>query len=300
MKVNAFFDTVSGFIYTAQNTILSVIKGIGFFDIVDIIILAFIIFKVIEFCRESRAKTLLKGIFLLLAMYLFSGWLDMLGINWLLEKIVNYGLVILVIIFQPELRRVLERVGHSSLGIFGKNNAGVDRSVLQCIDNVCKAVSSMSEEKTGALIVFENKTPLGEIINTGTVIDAEASVPMLCNVFFPKSPLHDGAMVIRDGRIEAAGCILPLTSNADISQDLGTRHRAAIGMSENSDAVTVVVSEETGIISLTSNGIMKRNFNAQSLRQELYEIFAEDTESQPNIILQMFNKLFKKDGENNG
>lgn len=298
--MNAFFDTVSSFIYTAQNTILSVTKGIGFFDIIDIIILAFIIFKFIEFCRESRAKTLLKGIFLLLAVYVFSGWLGMLGINWILERIVNYGLVILVIIFQPELRRALERVGHSSLSIFGKNDAGVDASVLQCIDNVCKAVSSMSESKTGALIVFKNKTPLGEIVNTGTVIDAEASVPMICNVFFPKSPLHDGAMVISDGRIEAAGCILPLTSNADISQDLGTRHRAAIGMSENSDAVTVVVSEETGIISLTNNGNIKRNFNAQSLRQELYEIFAEETESKPNIIQQVYNKIFKRDGENDG
>lgn len=296
--VNAFLTVVSEFFYTAHNTILSVVKGVGFFDIVDIIILAFIIYKVIEFCRESRAKTLIKGIFLVFAMYILSGWLDMLGINWLLEKVVNYALVILVIIFQPELRRMLERVGHSSFGIFGKNNAGVEQSTIQCIDNVCKAVSSMSEEKIGALIVFENNTPLGDIINTGTVIDAEASVPIVCNVFFPKSPLHDGAMVIKDGRIEAAGCILPLTSNADIAQDLGTRHRAAIGMSENSDAITVVVSEETGVISLTNNGVMKRDFNAQSLRQELYTIFVADTEPKNNIILQAFNKIFKKEGEN--
>ena len=297
--MNAFISVISEFFYTVQNTFLSVIKGVGFFDIVDIIILAFIIYKVIEFCRESRAKTLLKGIFLVLTMYILSGWLDMLGINWLLEKVVNYALVILVIIFQPELRRVLERVGHSSFSIFGRSNAGVDQTTIQCIDNVCKAVSSMSEEKIGALIVFENKTPLGDIINTGTVIDAEASVPMVCNVFFPKSPLHDGAMVIKDGRIEAAGCILPLTSNADIAQDLGTRHRAAIGMSENSDAITVVVSEETGVISLTSNGVMKRDFNAQSLRQELYTIFVSDNEDKSNIIQQAYNKIFKKDGESN-
>lgn len=298
--MESFFNVVSEFSYTAQNTFLSVVKSIGFFDIIDIIILAFVVFKVIEFCRESRAKTLIKGIFVVLIMYILSGWLDMLGINWLLEKVVNYGLVILVIIFQPELRRALERMGHSSLGLFGKNNASVDQTILDCIDDVCKAVSSMSEEKTGALIVFENKTPLGEIINTGTIISAEASVPMICNVFFPKSPLHDGAMIIRDGRIEAAGCILPLTANADISQDLGTRHRAAIGISENSDAVTVVVSEETGIISLTSNGVMKRNFNSQSLRQELYEIFAGDSEQQSNPIQKLWAKLLKKDGENNG
>ncbi len=307
MRVDAFLSSVAEFIYTAKNTFLSVVRGIGFFDIIDIIILAFIIFKVIEFSRESRAKTLLKGIFLVVVMYALSGWLDMLGINWLLEKLINYGLVLLVIIFQPELRRALERMGHSSFGLLGKSNAAVNQSMLDCIDNVCKAVSSMSEVKTGALIVFENKTPLGEIINTGTVIDAEASVPMLCNVFFPKSPLHDGAMIIRDGRIEAAGCILPLTSNADISQDLGTRHRAAIGISENSDAITVVVSEETGIISLTSNGTIERNFNAQSLRQELYEIFAGDDKPKNEAIQQLItkgkqliNRFFKKDGENNG
>ncbi len=297
--MNAFLDVITEFVYTARNTFTSVMKSMGFFDIIDIVILAFIIFKVIEFCKESRAKTLIKGILLVGAMYLLSGWLNMLGINWLLEKVVNYGLVILVVIFQPELRRMLERVGHSSLGIFGKSNADVDQSVIQCIDNVCKAVGSMSDERIGALIVFENKTPLGDIINTGTIVDAEASVPMLCNVFFPKSPLHDGAMVIRDGRIEAAGCILPLTSNADLSQDLGTRHRAAIGMSENSDAITVVVSEETGIISLTNNGIIKRDFNSQSLRQELYNIFVTKEENKNNIIRLMFNKIFKKDGENN-
>jgi len=294
--MSAFFNWISEIFYTAQNTFVSVIKSVGFFDIIDIVILAFIIYKVIEFCRESRAKTLLKGIALVIVMYIFSGWLNMLGINWLLEKVINYGLVILVIIFQPELRRVLERVGHSSFSIFGKNNSGVDQSIIQCIDNVCKAVGTMSEEKIGALIVFENNTPLGDIINTGTVVDAETSVPMLCNVFFPKSPLHDGAMVIRDGRIEAAGCILPLTSNADISQDLGTRHRAAIGMSENSDAITVVVSEETGIISLTSNGVMKRDFNAQSLRQELYNYFVSDVETKENLIIKLYNRLFKKDG----
>ena len=295
--VNAFISVISEFFYTVQNTFLSVVKGVGFFDIVDIIILAFIIYKVTEFCRESRAKTLLKGIFLVLTMYILSGWLDMLGINWLLEKVVDYALVILVIIFQPELRRVLERVGHSSFSIFGRSNAGVDQTTIQCIDNVCKAVSSMSEEKIGALIVFENKTPLGDIINTGTVIDAEASVPMVCNVFFPKSPLHDGAMVIKDGRIEAAGCILPLTSNADIAQDLGTRHRAGLGISETTDSVVVIVSEETGRITLACDGGLIRNLAPSVLEESLKKLLIKEEKVVSKKRLKAIRKNKTKKGE---
>ncbi len=298
--MDTFVQTISDFLYTAQNTLLSIIGSIGIFDIIDIAILTFLIYKVIDFCLESRARTLLKGIALVILMYALSVWLGMTGINWILEKVVNYGLVILALIFQPELRRALEKVGHSSFGILDRNNSDIDITMLNCIDSVCKAAITMSEQKTGALIVFENKTPLGEVVNTGTVLDAEASMPMICNVFFPKSPLHDGAMVIKEGRIEAAGCILPLTTNSDIGQELGTRHRAAIGISENSDAVTVVVSEESGIISLTRNGTITRNFNAQSLRQELQNIFAGEKEVKKNPIRQFVGKIFKNGGDKNG
>ena len=290
-----FWNNIAVFLYTVKNTMVSVFSGIRFFDIVDIIILTFVVYKVIEFCRDTRAKTLLKGIFLIIIMYALSSWLEMTGVNWVLDKVLTYGLVILAIVFQPELRRGLERVGHSSFGFFGKGNLGVNQEVVDCINQVCKAVHSMSDQKIGALIVFENETPLGEIINTGTIIDAEASASMVGSVFFPNSPLHDGAMIIRGGRLYAAGCILPLTSKQDISQDLGTRHRAAIGISENSDAITVIVSEETGTISLTRNGEISRGYNSQSLQQELYSIFVDTTSDAGNPLSSFLNFFKKRD-----
>ncbi len=289
VDVKSIWDTI----VAAFGTVASVFSGISIFDIVDILVLTFIIYKVILFCRNSRAKALLKGISIVIIIYILSIWFDMIGINWILEKLINYAFVILAIVFQPELRSMLERVGHSRFGFFGKSASNVQQETIDCINEVCKAVHTMSDQKIGALIVFENKTPLGEISSTGTSIDAVSSAPVITNIFFPKSPLHDGAMVIRDGRIQAAACILPLTTNSDISLDLGTRHRAAIGISENSDAVTVVVSEETGTISLTKNGIITRGFNSQSLQQELYNIFVNEEDSQKSYV-KIFTERFKK------
>lgn len=300
--MDAFFKTIIDFLYLAENTLKSVIFSISFFDIVDIIILSFLVYKLFEFYRDSRAKTLLKGIGLILIMYILSIWLGMVGIHWILEKIINYGLVILVIVFQPEIRRALERMGHSSFGIFGKNGAGVNQEIYNSISSVAKAVQNMSENKIGALIVFENKTRLGEIINTGTIIDSAVSEQIIRNIFYPKSPLHDGAMIIREDRIQAAACILPLSSNHDISQDLGTRHRAAIGMSENSDAIIIVVSEETGTISLAKNGKISRGYNSQSLQQELCDILISTDENSNDSIFSFIKGIFakkEKEGEDN-
>lgn len=298
----AFLERIGDFFYMLGNTFASVFSGMNFFDIVDILILTYLVYKAVELWRDSRARTLLKGIVLIVLTYFFSGVLGMVGINWILEKVVNYAIVLLVVIFQPELRHTLERVGHSSFGIFGKNNGGVDESTVNCINQICKAVGSMSKSKIGALIVFENKTMLGDIIKTGTEIDACVSFEMVSNLFFPKSPLHDGAVIIRDNRIMAAGCILPLTANRNLGSELGTRHRAAIGISENSDAVTVVVSEETGIISLTYNGKITRDYNLQSLQQELYNIFVDTDSTEQNVIKQFLDKFcsFLKGGNKNG
>lgn len=290
-----FLAKIPGYLYTALNTVISVFSGIKFFDIIDIIVLTFIVYKLIEFCRDSRAKMLLKGIVLIIIMYALSVWLKMLGINWILEKIVNYGIVILVVIFQPELRRILERVGHSSFKNFASGSIDFDEETSQCIDEVCKSVAAMSNSKTGALIVFEKKTPLGEIINTGTEIDAKPSVPMICNIFYPKSPLHDGALIIRDNTLKAAACILPLSSNTELNSELGTRHRAAVGISENSDAVTVIVSEETGKISLTRNGVITRGYNQQTLKNELLSIFV-DTKDEDSGAIYTIKNFFKKSG----
>ena len=291
--MNSIFNAISEFFYTVKNTLFSVFGGIDFFDIIDILILAVVIYKIIEFFIDSRAKTLIKGILLIAVMYIASNLFGMIGINWILEKIVNYGLVMLAIIFQPELRRGLERVGHSKLSLFGRGSYSNEDDIKEYVNSVCKAVGTMSNDKVGALIVIENKTPLGEIVNTGTVVDASISKHLICNIFYPKSPLHDGAMIISDYKIKAAGCILPLTANQDLEQTLGTRHRAAIGMSENSDAVVIVVSEETGIISLVMNGKIERNFNALSLQQRLCDILITSPEENTGLIKSLFNFISK-------
>ncbi len=271
--MNAVFSAI----YTFWNQIWYALSNIRIFDVIDILVIAFLIYKVVEFFRESRSGQLAKGIIVILALYGLSVWFEMITLKWLLTRVVSYGIIAVAIVFQPEIRRALERMGRSSISTLNKNQIGDTYGYLgSSIDAICKAAGTMQESKTGALMVIERETLLGEIIDTGTVIDAEATNSLICNIFFPKSPLHDGAMIIRDGRIYAAGCILPLTNNDSINSQLGTRHRAAIGMSENSDAVIIVVSEETGTISVAHDGNLKRDFNAVKLRAELDSIFASN------------------------
>lgn len=273
-------DAVFSAIYTLWNQIWYALSNIRVFDIIDIIVIAFLIYKVVEFFRESRSGQLAKGILVILVLYGLATWAEMITLRWLLSRVVSYGIIAVAIVFQPEIRRALERMGRSSISPLNKNQIGDTYGYLgSSIDAICKAAGTMQESKIGALIVIERETQLGEIIDTGTVIDAETTSSLICNIFFPKSPLHDGAMIIRDGRIYAAGCILPLTSNDTINSQLGTRHRAAIGMSENSDAVIIVVSEETGNISIAHDGNLKRDFNAVKLRAELDSVFATNKKS---------------------
>lgn len=259
---------------TLWNQIIFAISGIRIFDLIDIIIIAFLVYKGIEFLRENRAGQLFKGICILLIAYLFADWFNLIMLKMLLSIIMGSAIVVLAVVFQPELRRMLERLGTTSFTHSGYMDEQLE-TLSQCIDNVSKAAGAMSERRIGALIVFERQTQLGDIINTGTVIDAVASVSMTSNIFFPKSPLHDGALIIRGGRLYAAGCILPLTGRQDISSRLGTRHRAGIGMTENSDAIVLIVSEETGTISIVQNGQIKRNYNAVSACAELRKIMIE-------------------------
>ena len=217
-------------IYAFWNQIIYAVAGMRIpFDIIDILLMAYIIYKAIGFLRETRAGQLAKGLVILFVIYLVANWWNLTTMKWILSRFVDYIIIAVAIIFQPELRRILERVGHTK--IVGSHGLSVESEPLDdCIDKVSRAAGIMQESKTGALIVFERSTQLGEIIDTGTVINADPSVQMVNNVFFPKSPLHDGAMIIRDARLYAAGCILPLTQREDISSQLGTRHRAAIGM----------------------------------------------------------------------
>ena len=290
--LNTAFDSILSFF----NQILFSIINIRIFDIIDILIVSFIIYKAIEFMRETRSGQLVKGIVVLFCVFFISSAFNLITIKWILVQIFDYALVIVALVFQPELRRMLERVGQSNITTIGKmqNYDAKNKAISDCIDSVCKAVSNMADKRVGALIVFERKTMLGEIINTGTIIEAKSSYEMIGNIFFPKSPLHDGALIIRDGKLCAAGCILPLTSNNALNSQLGTRHRAAIGMSENSDAVVLVVSEETGIISLAINGTIKRDYNAVTLKEELYNQLLTIEEKSNNSIIQKFLDRFKK------
>lgn len=278
------------FIIGLWNTFLQLIHSFRIADALDIILVTFIIYNAIKLVRETRAGQLVRGILVLLAIWILSYWLKLSLMLSILNYLFQFAFIALLIVFQPEIRRALEQIGRSGIGT-GKNwNLGFsfisdeETAKLQknrkAVNAVVDAAAQMSRQKTGALIVFERKTKLGDIIDTGTIVEAVPSVQMICNIFFNKAPLHDGAMVIRDGMIYAAGCILPLTkNNNDVSIELGTRHRAAIGMSENSDAVIVVVSEETGQISVVINGTITRNYTRETLNSALENlILSKNTE----------------------
>lgn len=299
MFVGAILDALIAF----WNQIVYAVSSMRFpFDIIDILVIAYIIYKAVGFLRESRAGQLVKGLIVLLVIYLIAAWWKLPTLNWLLERIIDSLIIAVVVIFQPELRRILERVGRTNFSK-GQLFENQSTSMNECIDSVCKAAGIMQEKKIGALIVFERTTQLGEIINTGTLIDSKTSIAMINNIFFPKSPLHDGAMIIREDRIYSAGCILPLTQRQDISDQLGTRHRAAIGMTENSDAVVLVVSEETGIISIVVNGYITRNYSVVSAQAELQRLLIDGEKNESTGFLKgIVNKIksLKRDGKEEG
>lgn len=272
-------------------------------DLVDIFVIAFIIYKAIGFFRETRAGQLLKGIVILLIIYGLSSWLELVSIKWILSNVMNWAIFAILIIFQPELRHALEKVGRSKFGRFIPSVKSDNDSIKKSIDDICIAADNMHTKKIGALIVFERVTQLGETIATGTVVNSDVSVQMTENIFFPKSPLHDGALIVRDGRLYAAGCILPLTSNNNINSQYGTRHRAAIGMSENSDAVVLVVSEETGKISLACDGKIKSGYDIVSLKDALYELLLtsdQNSVGDKNVFSRFFSKLPSLSGKKGG
>ena len=255
---------------------LAVIKTFQIMDFLDILCITFVIFGIFKLVRETRAEQLLKGIVVLVIVYYLAYILQLTMFTALLRNFFEFGVIILFIIFQPEIRKALEQIGRSKIGgkfKFGVNPVSKEDEMVAAQRKATEAVASAAmffqTSKTGALIVFECSTKLGEIIETGTIIDAEPSVSIIGNLFFNKAPLHDGAVIIRDGRIHAAGCILPLTKNENIDSALGTRHRAALGMSEESDAAIVVVSEETGSISFVYKGKIFRDLTRDELVDNL-------------------------------
>ena len=251
-------------------------------DAIDIIIMAFLIYHLIALLKETRAGQLLKGVFGILLLYLFAYVLELYTLRTVMEMVVRYGALVLLVLFQPELRKVLEQVGRTSisrLAVFAPNMSAGEyerRQMIKTINAICDSCAILSKEQIGALIVLEKETKIGDIISTGTIIDSQPSADLIKNVFFPNSPLHDGALIIRGQRLYAAGCFLPLSENYEISKALGTRHRAALGMSEVSDALVVVVSEETGNITVAKNGKLEIGVTVNTLSAVLYREFINE------------------------
>ena len=274
------------YIVTIWNSFIGLAKLFRVSDALDVIMVSFIIYSGIKLVRETRAEQLVKGIIVLVAVWGISYFLKLYMMINLLTYFFQFSVMALFIVFQPEIRRALEQIGRSGIGnkrwSFGITSDDYENLVQQNkrgVNAVVDAAAVLQKQKTGALIVFERQTKLGDIIDTGTIINAIPSSPIICNVFFNKAPLHDGAMIMRNGMLYAAGCILPLTKSDDVGLELGTRHRVAIGMSENSDAVIVVVSEETGQISVAVNGVLTRNYTRETLKSELENLLlSEETE----------------------
>ena len=278
-----------------------VFSDFAFTDFLDICLVAFILYNVIKLIRETKAIQLAKGLLLLGVAYLAIYLLDMQASKYLFQKVFGEFIIVLVILFQPELRHMLESVGRRSitkLNLFGFKDEALERDerIKSSIYAVCKACQSMAESKTGALIVFEHDTMLGDITKSGTQLDAVVSRELIGNIFYYGSPLHDGAVVIRDGRVVAAGCVLPLSQKEIFDSQLGTRHRAAIGMSEQSDAMVVVTSEESGTISIALKGSLTRNVTDSELRERLVRYLCSDQQGDKSAqkgIRKLFGGLKK-------
>lgn len=268
-------------------------------DIIDVGIVSYIIYKMILLVRGTRAVQLLKGIFVLVGTWAISTWFNLYTLKWLMNQMFTFGVVSVLIIFQPEMRRVLEQLGRGKL--FSRTYSLERDAVSEQVDGVIKAVQHMASRKIGALIVFERSTGVSELIESGIQMESRITSELLINIFTPNAPLHDGAVIIRGNQIMAAGCYLPLSENPFISKELGTRHRAAIGVSEVSDAISVVVSEETGQVSLSLNGMIVRDINEESLISKLFEELTPKTspKSKEKSTLSI-SSLFKRKGGGRG
>ena len=272
-----------------ENFLNNILSSIGLNDVLDILIVAFLVYKVLGFIRETRAEQLAKGIVVLVGATLLSNFFDLYTLHWLLSGVMSVGLVALVVIFQPELRRALEHLGRSR---FVNIMNDIDKEdAKRMVTEMVNAVETMSASRTGALMVIEKEITLNDIVETGTVIDARISAEMIGNVFYEGAPLHDGAMIIRGSRLYAAGCVLPLTQNKELSKELGTRHRAGIGITENSDALVIIVSEETGVISMAQNGVLTRFMDGKSIEKILLDMYLQ--EDNKGFLTDKLSKVFR-------
>lgn len=273
-----------------------IIKSISLKDFLDIAIVAILLYVAINFLRERRAGKLAAGVGILIAFQFVCRLFNLTAVTFILEYFFQFGFIVLFIIFQPELRSALEKVGGEPMrGLKSFADSKNQQKITESVKEICTAAIEMSSEKTGALIVIERSTKLGEYIKSGTVLDAELSSFAIRNIFFKGAPLHDGAVIVRDGKLYAAGCFLPLSQREDILRDLGTRHRAALGISEISDAIVVIVSEETGTISTVIDGNLLRGYDYASLKNKLGSVLIHSDEpSQENNGKKNGRRFFRK------
>lgn len=280
---------------------INYLSTIRFGDVLDILIVAFLIYEAIALIRKTNSSRVARGVAVILIALWLSELLTLTMVGILLRRTVELGLIALVIIFQPELRRLLERMGSGRISTLFSSTTG-PAAIETAITQTVLACQDMSRTKTGALLVFERANSLNDPMSTGTIVDADATSELMRNIFYPKAPLHDGAVIIRDGRIAAAGCMLPLSNNANLSRDLGMRHRAGIGMSEHSDAVVVIVSEETGAISVAIDGMLKRHLSQDTFEKVLRAELIPQGDEQPKrgpaaFFASLFSREVKKNEE---
>ncbi|MDO4174295.1 MAG: diadenylate cyclase CdaA [Eubacteriales bacterium] len=269
-------------------------------DIVDIAVVSFLIYQVVKLVRETSSARIIRGVIILIVAMWVSNILQLTMVNYLFRAVLTWGIVVVAIVFQPELRRILERMGRSKLSSLMLRNDMIPMEE-QVILEIVHSCSEMSWSRTGALIIFERKENLNDIIKTGTIVNADVKDELVRNIFYEGAPLHDGAMIIRDGRVYAAGCVLPLSPNPNLAKELGTRHRAAVGMSEKFDSISVVVSEETGSISVAMDGKLQRHLVPEQLdeilRSELLVNVLEDEIPKAQTVWERLWNKFSRDRE---
>lgn len=281
-----------------QDFFQNIISGIGIMDVIDIAIVAYLIYKVLGFIKATRAEQLLKGLLVLVIVMVLADFLNLHTLSWILKSIMTLGAVALVVVFQQELRRGLEYLGRTRL--LNSGFGEMDKEKAKHITHeFIRAIEDFSKDRTGALIVIERQTALSDMTESGTIINADISAELLGNLFYEGSPLHDGAVIIREDKIYAAGCVLPLSHNKEISKSLGTRHRAGIGVTEHSDALVLIVSEETGIISMAIDGKLQRFLDTKTVEKKLLQLYLNDGDlgDRKSVIPDFVTRLWRKDDD---
>ena len=273
---------------------LNILSTVRFADYVDIAIVAYLIYQVAKFFKDTRAVQVLKGIVFLMVFVQLSRIFKLNTLNFILQNMMQVGLLAVFVLFQPEIRAALARVGKSGVSLFNFEGDEAQSPTHKMIDSVTASAKALAERKIGALIIIERSTKIGDIIGTGIPLNAEVSSELLNNIFYPKAPLHDGAVVIGDGKIKAASCFLPLSQNDSLESELGTRHRAGLGITEGSDCVSVIVSEETGKISLACNGGLTRNLSPTVLKEALLKLLIKEESQKKTNLTKMVRRIKKK------